>query len=193
MKRLGIIFLLYMGLPGSVLGQLQEEVAALPEPEAPIHHSLKISLDPMNRAITVEDTISFPEEFLSASVNFELNSNLSISDNSGTLEQLTSNESETNVGINTSGGLVAGTNEYSLSLPANNDGQALLIYSGSIYDLAEQSSPEYAQSFSETSGIIGEQGVYLNHGSAWFPIFGEQLVTLTWKCSSPTQHQLGRQ
>ena len=92
MKRLCIIFLLYMGLPGSVLGQLQEEVAALPEPEAPIHHSLKISLDPMNRAITVEDTISFPEEFLSASVNFELNSNLSISDNSGTLEQLTSNE-----------------------------------------------------------------------------------------------------
>ncbi|GIT21643.1 MAG: hypothetical protein CM1200mP40_13250 [Gammaproteobacteria bacterium] len=71
----------------------------------------------------------------------------------------------------------------------------MLIYSGSIYDLAEQSSPEYAQSFSETSGIIGEQGVYLNYGSAWFPIFGGQLVTFdmevqfadtasTWKAVS---------
>ncbi|MFL2856738.1 MAG: M28 family peptidase [Pseudohongiellaceae bacterium] len=195
MKRLATIFLLYMSLSGSVLGQLPGEVAEIREPEQPIHHSLKILLDPMNRAITVEDSISFPEEFHSTSVDFELNSNLSISNNSGTLQQLTGNAPDTNVGINATGGLAAGTNEYSLSLPANENGQALLIYSGSIYDLAEQSSPEYAQSFSETSGIIGEQGVYLNYGSAWFPIFGGQLVTFdmevqfadtasTWKAVS---------
>ena len=113
MKRLATIFLLYMSLSGSVLGQLPGEVAEIREPEQPIHHSLKILLDPMNRAITVEDSISFPEEFHSTSVDFELNSNLSISNNSGTLQQLTGNAPDTNVGINAPGGLGAGTNEYS--------------------------------------------------------------------------------
>ena len=87
----------------------------------------------------------------------------------------------------------ARTTLYSLS--SDDDDQFRLVYSGSIYDIAEQTSEEYAQSFSETSGIIGEQGVYLNYGSAWFPILGDSLVTFdlevkfssnasTWKAVS---------
>ena len=181
MKRTKFFFLLFMGLliglPSIAAGQQPVQLAEPQEPDPPIHHSLKVLLDPIGRQITVEDTITFPEQLQQAEISFALNSNLAISNFSGDLQQLSNNAPETNVGINATGGLAAATNDYSLSLPNNNNGQALLIYSGSIYDLAEQSSPEYAQSFSETSGIIGEQGVYLNYGSAWFPIFGEQLVT----------------
>jgi aminopeptidase N len=179
MKRLSFFFLLIAGLPAIALGQIQSQFAqtTAPEPTPPIHHSLKVLLDPLARQITVEDTISFPEELQTPSITFELNSNLAISNNSGSLQQLSNNVPDENIGINATGGLAAGTDEYSLTMPANNNGQALLIYGGSIYDLAEQSSPEYAQSFSETSGIVGEQGVYLNYGSAWVPIFGDELVT----------------
>lgn len=194
MKRV-IVLLAIACLPNVLLGQLPE-ITDAPRPQLPIiHHSLKVLLDPINREISVEDTVSLPEDLRSNSINFELNSNLAITNNSGSLNQLSNNAPDTNIGINATGGLAASTNEYSLTLPASNEGQALLIYSGSIYDLAEQSSPEYAQSFSETSGIIGEQGVYLNFGSAWFPIFGDQLVTFdmevqfadsasTWKAVS---------
>ncbi len=195
MKRLSLVFLLFMGLPNFSVGQLPSSQEQLQTPEPPIHHSLKILLDPQNRQISVEDTISFPEHLRAPNIRFELNSNLSISNFSGSLQQLSGNAPDTNVGINATGGLAASSNEYSLSLPGNNNGQALLIYNGSIYDVAEQSSVEYAQSFSETSGIVGEQGVYLNYGSAWFPIFGEELVTFdmevqfadsaaTWKAVS---------
>ena len=179
MKRLSFFFLLTISLPSIGFGQPQPQfvLTVEPEPIPPIHHSLKILLDPIARRITVEDTISFPEELRASSKTFELNNNLVISENSGSLQQLSNNVPEENIGINATGGLAAATDEYSLTLPANNNGQAFFTYSGSIYDLAEQSSPEYAQSFSETSGIIGEQGVYLNHGSAWVPIFDNGLVT----------------
>ncbi|MDD9891786.1 MAG: M28 family peptidase [Gammaproteobacteria bacterium] len=177
MKRLTFFFLLFIGLPSVVAGQQPVQLPAPQESDPPIHHSLKVLLDPIGRQITVEDTITFPEHLQSQAIRFELNSNLAISSVTGTLQQLSNNEPESNVGINATGGLAAATNDYSLSVPGTDYGQALLIYSGSIYDLAEQSSPEYAQSFSETSGIIGEQGVYLNYGSAWFPIFGDRLVT----------------
>ena len=179
MKRLSFFFLLTISLPLIGFGQAQPQFVQIAEPE-PIpstHHSLKILLDPIARRITVEDTISFPEKLRDSSKTFELNNNLIISENSGSLQQLSNNVSQENIGINATGGLAATTNEYSLTLPANNNGQAFFAYSGSIYDLAEQSSPEYAQSFSETSGIIGEQGVYLNHASAWVPIFDNGLVT----------------
>lgn len=142
-----------------------------------VHHNLKVRLDPLSRQISVEDTITLPAASATTEISFELNSNLTISNNSGTLRPLQTNPVSTNVGVNATGGQAATTNRYSLSLPARNRSQAVLIYSGSIYDIAEQTSAEYAQSFSETSGIIGEQGVYLNRGSAWIPDFGIDLLT----------------
>ena len=149
-----------------------------PQQDPPlIHHSIKVLLDPLARQISVEDTISLPDRATASEISFELNGNLTISNNSGNLQVLRSDPASPNVGINATGGLAAPTQQYTLSMPARNRGQAVLIYSGSIYDIAEQSSAEYAQSFSETTGIIGEQGVYLNKGSVWLPDFGIDLVT----------------
>tara|TARA_B100000686_G_C16790474_1_gene978342 strand:- start:153 stop:3479 length:3327 start_codon:yes stop_codon:yes gene_type:complete len=174
--RRNLLFFLLIGLPLAAIGQLPNQSEQLQKTGSLIHHSLKVFLDPLQRLIEVEDTITFPEDFQAGDIRFELNSNLSISDLSGSLRQISNNAADSNTGTNSTEGLAAGTNEYSLSL-GNNSEQATLVYSGSIYDVAKQSSLEYAQSFSETTGLIGEQGVYLNYGSAWFPIFGEQLVT----------------
>jgi aminopeptidase N len=138
------------------------------------HHSLKVLLDPANQRLTVEDTITLPAAASPGPLSFSLNRNLTISNNSGTLQSL---QTTPNSGINNAGASAAQSNRYSLRRSRGNNNQVLLIYSGTIYDAAEQSSEEYAQSFAETSGIIGEQGVYLSKGSIWIPEFGDSLIT----------------
>lgn len=142
-----------------------------------VHHSLKVILDPQNQTIAVEDTVTLPDAMLGSPLSFSLNSNLSISNNSRRLQALASDPAPDVPGINNTGGLAAATTAYSISPPRRNSNQLLLIYSGTIFDIAEQTSAEYAQSFAESSGIIGEQGVYLNKGSAWVPDFGGDLIS----------------
>jgi|TARA_B100002003_G_C14150893_1_gene553551 hypothetical protein len=141
------------------------------------HHSLKVMLDPSNRAITVEDTIALPSSFAEPRLIFSLNENLTITDSADGVQQLQTSSASTAVGINSMGGEVAPANSYVLnSLPANSN-QITISYSGLIYDLAEQDSAEYAQSFSETTGIISELGVYLSKASMWIPEFYTDLIT----------------
>lgn len=152
--------------------------ALIQPPQAnPIHHSLRVVLDPFNQSLIVEDTITFPESANLTELEFSLNENLAITNNSGNLNQLPTSNPTRGIGINNTGAQTAGFNSYSLSLTRRSNNQVSLIYSGSVYDLAQQESAEYAQSFAETSGIIGEQGVYLNKGSLWIPDFGNELVT----------------
>jgi aminopeptidase N len=143
----------------------------------PIHHSLRIVLDPFNQSLSVEDTITFPESADLAELEFSLNKNLVITNNSGRLSKLPAPTSTRGIGTNNTGAQTADLSNYTLRLTRRANNQASLIYSGSVYDLAEQESAEYAQSFADTSGIIGEQGVYLNKGSLWVPDFGKELIT----------------
>ena len=137
-----------------------------------IHHSLKVLLDPSNQQITVEDTITLADASPATAITFSLNSNLAISNHSGDLQILPADAPSADADAT-----AAAMNRYSLTLPRRNAGQVLLIYSGMIFDIAEQSSAEYAQSFSDSSGIISEQGVYLNKGSGWIPDFGNDLLS----------------
>ena len=141
-----------------------------------VHHSLKVLVDPVLRRISVEDTITLPEQLSGDEVTFDLNSNLAVTDSTGNL-QTQSDSSTVGVGFSAAGEMTASVNRYVLGLPASNNGRVLITYTGSIYDVAEQASPEYAQSFAETSGIVGEQGVYLNKGSTWIPDFGIDFLT----------------
>ncbi len=171
-------FIAWLGFLQLVSMQLNAQTFDLVESEPELlHHSLKIILDPGNQTISVEDTVSFPESMTASPQSFSLNSNLTISNNSGNLQAQTSDSGVNMPGINNGGGLAAATTQYSLSTPRRNSGQALLIYSGTIFDAAKQTSAEYAQSFAESSGIISEQGVYLHKGSAWVPDFGTDLIS----------------
>jgi len=163
-------------LCASQLAVAQQAAVQPIEPQL-IHHSLRVLLDPSNQQITVADTITLPDALASGTLAFDLNSNLTITNNSGDLQLLQPSQPSSTVGFNGTDGTEASLNRYSLTLPVRNRGQALLIYSGTVFDTAQQSSAEYAQSFSETSGIISEQGVYLNKGSGWIPDFGSDLLS----------------
>lgn len=160
----------------AVAGMAQDVELVESEPSL-VHHSLKVILDPQNQTIAVEDTVSFPDSMLGSPLNFFLNSNLRISNNSQRLQTLATDPARDVPGINNTGGLAAATTAYSIGPPRRNSNQLLFIYGGTIFDSAEQRSAEYAQSFAESSGIIGEQGVYLHKGSAWIPDFGSDLIT----------------
>ena len=45
-----------------------------------VHHSLKVLVDPVLRQISVEDTITLPEQLSGDEVTFDLNSNLAVTD-----------------------------------------------------------------------------------------------------------------
>lgn len=164
--------LLFIG--SSLTAQVADVVEGEP---ALVHHSLKVILDPELQSLSVEDTITLPDSMLASPLSFSLNSNLTISNNPRRLEVLASDPAASEPGINNTGGLAAATTNYSISPARRNRNQVVLIYSGTIFDTAEQTSAEYAQSFAESSGIISAQGVYLNKGSAWVADFGGDLIS----------------
>ena len=158
----------------SAVGQPSTPLESADQPL--VHHSLKVLVDPVLRRISVEDTITLPDQLLGNEVTFDLNSNLTVTDTTGSL-RTQSDSSTVGISFNAAADLTTSINRYVLGLPASNNERVLISYSGSIYDVAEQASPEYAQSFAETSGIVGELGVYLNKSSAWIPDFGIDFLT----------------
>ena len=177
-KNLTILFLMLAPVFGLQLVQAQEPVQTSDaNASALFHHSLKVRLDPANQSITVEDTITLSSSADPAQLQFSLNSNLSITNNPRNLQKLASNRPSAITGINEGASLAAPVDQYSLRLRRRDGRQFSLVYSGIINDVAEQNSAEYAQSFSETNGIIGEQGVYLAKASAWIPDFGNDFLS----------------
>jgi hypothetical protein len=141
-----------------------------------IHHSLKVRLDPYSSYIEIDDTIVFPSDVDRSALDFLLNSNLSIEANSGQIENLGDADSTRADGINSTGADTAEATRYQLSLSGSSN-RALISYKGNIYQAAAQDSAQYSQSFSETSGIITDLGVYLNGASLWVPNFSSGLIT----------------
>jgi hypothetical protein len=56
-------------------------------------------------------------------------------------------------------------------------------YHGTLHHPVTQVSGEYQRSFSETPGIIGEDGAYLSRGSFWVPTFDDRLITFRLEAS----------
>ncbi len=148
-----------------------------PAAARPVHHSLRVMIDPDSHRISVEDTINLPLVPANSLLTFELNSNLTITRNSGNLQRQPDISSGPASGSNAGGASAAPASTYHLRLPQRNADQVVLSYSGTIFDVAEQTGAEYAQSFAETSGLIAPEGVYLNGASYWIPTIGDALVT----------------
>lgn len=143
----------------------------------PIHHSLRVTLDPENNRLEVTDTIDLPERFGRSDIAFALNSNLQITNRPRGLRETGLSAQELAQGINETGGIAASSTRYSVDLPRRRSQSLELTYSGTLFDETRQTGAQYSQSFSETSGIIDSRGVYLNRGSAWVPEFGDDLIT----------------
>lgn len=136
-----------------------------------VHHSLRVILDPLSSHIAVQDSITLPAGLAGEGTSFLLNDALTITSSSVPLTTLGSSDSSTAIGINSTGADTAASNRYGLTLAAEDAGPLQIAYEGAIFQQARQNSAQYSQSFSETSGIITEQGVYLNGASLWVPNF----------------------
>lgn len=173
LRRSLTVLLLCLGLPPASAQNLAPTVV----PAMPVHHSLKVTVDPDNHHINVEDTINLPAVPANNRLSFFLNSNLTITSNTGSLQRRSAVAAGVVTGINAGGEAGAATTTYDMRLPRRNADQIVLQYEGEIFDVAEQTGAEYAQSFAETSGVIGSEGVYLNRASAWIPDLGDGLLT----------------
>jgi len=63
------------------------------------------------------------------------------------------------------------------------DGPVELAYGGEIHHALATQGEEYQRSFSETPGLIGEEGVFLAGTSFWIPTFGDGLMTFELEVS----------
>jgi aminopeptidase N len=152
--------------------------------ETYIHHELEISVKPSKQYIEVKDRIEFPSHLIPRDVYFLLHGNMNVSASSADLKiQLVNQEPEAELF-----GIEKGKFEkpekipyklYKISLreESKEPQKISLTYKGIIHHPVEKLSKEYARGFSETPGIISDEGAYLAGSSYWLPWFNNDLVT----------------
>ena len=139
-----------------------------------IHHNLKVTLSIADHFIEVIDEITLAESFLrkNPEIIFSLNGNLTVevTGSKNSLQEIPYEKNENErIPIK----------KYRFKAPRKGKAQIIeLKYNGKIYDLIEEGSAEYARGFSETSGIIYEEGIYLAGSTHWIPdFFGAELMS----------------
>lgn len=153
--------------------------------ESPIHHRLKVEIKPGDHWITVEDRVSLPASLAKEKIFFRLAQGLTVTRSSAPLQV------EKEGGPNPAPGSGQQTDVplavYSVRLPQENPGayEFTIAYQGLIHHAVEKQGQEYARSFSETPGIISDQGVYLAGSSYWVPAFNDELITFTLDVTLP--------
>lgn len=129
------------------------------------HHQIYAKLDIQNNEIQVTDTLSLPRQYLNEdnSLEVSLNKNLilEISNPDFKITKLTDSEGAQD-------GLAS---TYRLSFGNSNDDVLKIpfVYKGIIKEEIKSGAAEYARGFSQTSGIISGEGVYLNGATIWIP------------------------
>lgn len=175
MKKVILTVVWLLATPAVLLAQALAPAPSVDEP-LQVNHRLTVTLDPQTQSIDVADFLTIPEEMRGQEVEFALNANLEIMASSPRVEELPSTVVS---GVsNTTVAGIAARKRYRVRLP-NSDQEFYLTYSGQINDQAQSVGGEYAQSFSATSGIISEQGVFLSAASIWIPTFDDELVSFS--------------
>lgn len=145
--------------------------------ESALHHSLEVTLDPSASSIAVTDTLTLPAaEGTQREYQFRLNQALALHSLQGSNFSIELLPAEQSASDADAGREIAASNAYRLIVTDGSE-QISLTYSGAINSDAQQLSAEYAQSFSSTTGIIDQRGVYLDHSSVWVPDFQAGLMS----------------
>ncbi len=137
-----------------------------------IHHQLKVELNSETHGIQVRDEITLPPNLRGQSLEFRLSGSVTITESSTPWTALERPNEEGEGGV-----------LYSLSSPEN--GVLDLIYEGSFAVELGDLSEEYTRGFRETTGWIGENGVYLAGDSLWIPNLEGARVTFQLAVKAP--------
>jgi hypothetical protein len=142
-----------------------------------IHHDLSLTLDPDRHTLEAHDTVTLPPRLLSTgerSISFTLHGGLSPrSPTAGVLIERTGT-------VGTS--VPLDTYRVRFSSPGTTFD---ILYGGVIDHPLEAVGEEYARGQMQTAGRIFPEGAYLSPRSAWYPLFGEELVTFSLTVVAP--------
>jgi hypothetical protein len=141
-----------------------------------IHHEIFATVNTQQKSISVTDSIRIPAGYPvknNDTLEFFLNGNFSArSLNPDFLLSMTKEyQGDTSKGVM--------TKRYNIKYPGRNkEGFAIpLEYHGRIEGKIVEGAAEYARGFSETSGIISHEGIYLANSTAWIPALENNLLT----------------
>lgn len=143
-----------------------------------IHHDLQVQISLKDHRIQVQDEITFPKDYLKKhpEITFLLNSGLEIEEAGVKVKELAIKKNQKSK---------VQLKKYRFRAPSKaGDYKVSLNYKGEIYDKVKEGAAEYARGFSETSGIIFEEGIYLAGSTHWVPeMEGSALVSFNIETS----------
>ncbi len=150
-----------------------------------VHHDLEVRIDPVGHHLEVIDRVSFADAVAvdrSGAFRFVLHAGLEpqVESAGWRLEPLEGPVEAGFLSINATTETVSENVplEAFLLLPDEGaSGPVAIRYAGEIHHQLATQGEEYQRSFSETPGIIDENGVFLAGTSFWVPTFGDGLLT----------------
>jgi len=157
-----------------------------------VHHDLDVSVNPEKEYVWVKDTVRLPDELVGTKIHFLLHGNLKILSHSKDvmLKKEPGELKSEFFGINTAEFEIKKKipiTHYSIESreKSKDTNSFFLVYEGTISHPIVQVGAEYARGFSETPGIISEEGVFLAGSTFWVPWFNEDLVTFKMDTRTP--------
>jgi aminopeptidase N len=153
-----------------------------------INHNLEIVLTPDSNFVKVTDVITMPVDSARQEVQFQLHADLVLAE-----VDSSANYSIRQIAVNDTDSTAIQTDVplKSYLVQINNGGAEKLSlkleYQGEINHPIEQQAKEYARGFSQTPGIINDQGVYLSGSTYWIPKFDDELVTFNMTVYTPPE------
>jgi len=141
-------------------------------PAAP-KHVMSIKVDPATHRLTVRDAIEFPE---ATPPEFVLAESLAITFSNPSVRQIPAGDLDAFLGTGSGeSGERVKLNRYRFT--PNGDRTITIEYSGIVNTPLSDEKEQYSRGFRSTPGLIGPEGIYLSSSSAWYPIFGNGLVS----------------
>ncbi len=140
------------------------------------NHRIEIKFDVSKNSIIAEDFITIPQSFIKGKKELVLNLNKNLKIENIEKSGLKFLKTEVNNFF------------HSYVVEIKNDGKPLVInirYSGVIFDSITNSAAEYARGFSETSGIVSSNGIFLANSTYWFPIIEDFMFNYSINASLP--------
>ena len=145
------------------------------------HHRMEIHLSPSTSGITVTDKIQIPDHIRNAKepvqLEFYLHAGLTISGAQDATLEADANE----VALKSR---PISIRHYTVTVPPGRD-TFTLQYGGQIHHAVQGPGQEYSRSFGSTPGVISPEGVFLASASAWYPQFGDALVSFQLDIQAP--------
>ena len=157
--------------------------------DAIYHHDLDVKVDPAKHSLVVSDTINLPLNTDLSTLRFSLHEGLSPSSPTAgvSIVEIENSSDSTDKGMDQEDhSSVFKTSSYQIQITGEVPEALVIEYAGIIHHPVKQINEEYSRGFSQSPGLIDEQGVYLSGSTNWIPSFGDEYITYTLKVSVPT-------